>query len=352
MRIQILDKINIFKLKWPVAVMLAALLFAVSTGSTYLVLKKYRYSPAPSATPPDATATTAGDNSINAIPNPDATSASATGTSKGKSKTSGSGSTSAGSGSTSGNTSGSTSSSTGTSGSSGSTGTDYGNAFVAFYSDSQSDTDAEDARHQKVVSRILASGANPVFHGGDLMEDGTQNSLDRFNAVAGSLVSSRSFYGALGNNDRVVGDAATPSPLYLGNFSFPNNERWYSVNAGNLHLVVLDSAFCSACASQLSWLESDLKSSDSQSRITGVLFHHPTFIGTINNYLVNNGVDFVVDGHYHTYAKSSSNGIYYFTLPGGGSLGYALANISASQVQITVYNEDGGTIDSQTFSER
>jgi predicted phosphodiesterase len=258
--------------------------------------------------------------------------------------------------STSGNTS--SSATGGGSGSSaasqdtGGTTTETASAYVAYYADSQSDTDEEDARHQKIVDKILASSANPIFHGGDLMEDGTQNSLDRFNNIAGGMVSSRYFYSALGNNDRVVGDPTTPSPLFLNNFSFPNNERWYSVNTGNLHMVVLDSAFCSSCSSQLSWLASDLQSSDSQSRITGVIFHHPTFASTIDSYLVDNGVDFVIDGHTHTYAKTSSNGIYYFTLPGGGSLGYALASIYSDRAQLTVYNENGATIDSQSFNER
>jgi predicted phosphodiesterase len=225
-------------------------------------------------------------------------------------------------------------------------------AFVAFYSDNQSDTDAEDARHQKVVDRIMSSGANPVFHGGDLMEDGTQNSLDRFNAVAGSLVASKNFYGALGNNDRKIGDSSTPSPLYLANFSFPGNERWYSVNYGNLHMVILDSSFASLSADQLSWLESDLQSAASRDRITGVIFHHPSFASTIQSYLNNNAVDFVIDGHTHSYVKTTSNGIYYFTLPGGGSLGYALASIYSNQAKLYFYNENGALLGSQAVANR
>lgn len=225
-------------------------------------------------------------------------------------------------------------------------------AYVAFYADSQSDTDEEDARHQKVVNEILSSGANPVFHGGDVMEDGMQNSLDRFNAVSATLRSSRSFYSALGNNDRKIGDATTPSQLFLDNFSFPNNERWYSINSGNLHIVVLDSAFCSSCQSQIDWLVSDLQSSASQSRITGVIYHHPSFSSTLSLYLENNGVDFVIQGHEHVYRHTTSGGIHYFVMPGGGSLGYALASIYSSRVAITFYNENGSVIDSASFDER
>lgn len=264
----------------------------------------------------------------------------------------------AGSKATSGKKSGANGSSTssgssaaGGSGTSGS-GTESALAYVAFYSDNQSDTDEEDARHLAVVNDILATDANPVFHAGDLMEDGTADSLNRFNNVAGGMLASRTFYGALGNNDRNGGDTSTPSPLYLANFSFPGNERWYSVNVGNLHLVVLDSAFASTSPTQLAWLAGDLASAESQSRITGVVFHHPSFVSTVESYLINNYADFVVDGHTHGYAKSISNGIYYFTLPGGGSLGYCTAGIYTTQVKFNCYNSSNGLIDSTTFNAR
>jgi len=225
-------------------------------------------------------------------------------------------------------------------------------AYVAFYADSQSDTDEEDARHQKVVNRILSSSANPVMHGGDVMEDGTQNSLDRFNAVTTTLRATRSFYSVLGNNDRKIGDSSTPSQLFLDNFSFPNNERWYSINTGNLHMVFLDSAFCASCQSQIDWLVSDLQSSASQSRITGVIYHHPSFSSTLSSYLESNGVDFVIQGHEHVYRHTTSGGINYFVMPGGSSLGYALASIYSNNATINFYNENGGLIDSVSFNER
>lgn len=225
-------------------------------------------------------------------------------------------------------------------------------AFVAFYSDNQSDTDEEDLRHQNIVNRIMNSGTSTVFHAGDLMEDGTQDSLDRFNTIAGTMLTSKVFYGALGNNDRVLGDVSTPSSLYLANFNYPGNERWYSVNIGNLHMVVLDSAFASGSAEQLSWLQNDLQSAESQNRITGVMFHHPSFSTIIQPYLNDNKVDFVVNGHTHTYAKTSSGGIYYFTLPGGASLGYATVSVYLNQAEVIIYNQNGGVIDSQAVANR
>lgn len=225
-------------------------------------------------------------------------------------------------------------------------------AVVAFYADNQSDTDEEDLNHQRVVTYILNSGANPVFHAGDLMEDGTQDSLDRFNTITATLRATRTFYAALGNNDREVGDPSTPSQLFLDNFVFPNNEQWYSVNYGNLHLIVLDSAFSSGSATQLNWLVSDLQSSNSQNKITGVMFHHPTFSSTISQRLIDNGADFVIAGHVHSYSHSVSNGINYFTLSGQPSLGYMIARVYSDTISFTVYNNGNGVIDTVEFNER
>lgn len=225
-------------------------------------------------------------------------------------------------------------------------------AYVAFYSDPQSDTDAEDQNHQRVVNYILSSGANPVFNAGDLMEDGTQDSLNRFNTVTSTLRSTRTFYSALGNNDRVVGDASTPSSLYFSNFTFPNNEQWYSVNYGNLHMVILDSAFSASNQTQISWLISDLQSSNSQNKITGVMFHHPAYASTISSYLINYGVDFVISGHTHAYSHTISNGIDYFVLSGQPSIGYMTVKVYSEKVDITAYNSGNGIIESISISKR
>ncbi len=225
-------------------------------------------------------------------------------------------------------------------------------AYVAFYSDSQSDTDAEDIIHQTTLGYLLAIGANPVIHAGDVMEDGTAASLNRFNTVAATLLATRTFYAALGNNDRQVGDPSTPSPLFLANFSFPGNERWYSVNIGNFHLVVLDSAFAAANPDQINWLVADLSSAASSSRITGVVFHHPTFIPAINSYLETYGVDFVVAGHVHSYGRSQENGVYYFTSSGMPGLGYMTAKIYSTYLVVTAYDSSNSVVETVTFSAR
>jgi len=229
-------------------------------------------------------------------------------------------------------------------------------ATVAFYADSQSDTDEEDVNHQRVVNYILNTSANPVFHAGDLLEDGTVDSLNRFNNVTTTLRASRTFYAAQGNNER-------NSSVYFDNFNFPGNEHWYSVNVGNLHMVILDNYASSVAigSEQYNWLASDLQSAASQSRITGVMFHYPVYgiggdykglIGSLVPLFRSYGVDFVISGHEHIYQKTIVDDIYYFVNSGQTAIGYMIARIYSDRVEFTVYNANNGVIDTVSFNER
>ncbi len=219
---------------------------------------------------------------------------------------------------------------------------------VAFYGDSQSDTDAEDTYHQTVVNYILGTAAYTVFHAGDLLEDGTADSLNRFNNVTSTLRATRNFYSAQGNNER-------DSSVYFDNFSYPGNEHWFSINTGNLHMVVLDNYASSVAAGseQYNWLAADLQSAASQQRITGVIFHYPVNgVGDLANLFTSYGVDFVIQGHWHSFQKAQINGVYYFVGTGQPSLGYMLGYIYSNRAEIYVYNSGNGLIDSASFSGR
>ncbi len=230
-------------------------------------------------------------------------------------------------------------------------------ANVAFYADSQSDTDAEDLSHQRVVNYILNTSASTVFHAGDLLEDGTQDSLNRFKNVTSAMCSSKAFYAAQGNNER-------NSSVFFDNFSFPGNEHWYSVNIGNLHMIVLDTYASSTAvgSEQYNWLAADLQSADSQSRATGVIFHYPVYgaggdykglAGSFVPLFRTYGVDFVVSGHEHVYQKAFVDGIYYFVASGQPALGYMRAYVySTNRVEFYVYDANNNSIDSVNISPR
>lgn len=277
-------------------------------------------------------------------------------TSKNKNTNSGSGS----SASSSNNSSGSSSSgSTGSSGSDTTPPDESPSAFVSFYADNQTDTAEEQENHIRVANYILGTGANPVFHAGDLMEDGTESSWNYFLSATATLRSTRTFYAAFGNNDRLDNSHPNdPSPFWAF-FGFPNDGKWYSVNYGNLHLVILDSAFSSGSSSQYNWLVSDLQSAASQSRITGVMFHHPIYPGDEKGMrssyapiFRDMGVDFVVSGHNHSYYHNTVDGVNYFVCTGQPSIGYFLMRVYSNSATLTAYNSSNGVIETVSFSER
>lgn len=218
-------------------------------------------------------------------------------------------------------------------------------ATVAFYADSQSDSDTDDQNHQRVVSHIMNTSASTVFHAGDLLEDGTQDSLNRFNAVTSSMRASKSFYSAIGNNER-------NSSIYFNNFSYPNNERWYSVNVGNLHMVILDVVYSLSDQSQIAWLQSDLQSANSQNKIIGIIYHYPTYSNTINDIFESNHVDFVVAGHIHTYSHTASSDIDYFTCYGKESMGYMLMDVYSTYAKMTAFNSSNSVVETATINNR
>jgi predicted phosphodiesterase len=220
---------------------------------------------------------------------------------------------------------------------------------VAFYADSQSDTDEDSANHQRVVDYILGTSAYTVFHAGDLLEDGAPDSLNRFNNVTATLRATRNFYSAPGNNER-------NSSVYFDNFSYPGNEHWYSVNVGNLHMVILDNTSYSSIivgSEQYNWLAADLQSAESQGKITGVIFHYPIYgAGDLASLFVSYNVDFVVSGHVHTYQKLLVNGVYYFTMSGQPSIGYMVAYVYSNRAEIYAYDASNAGIDSANISAR
>jgi hypothetical protein len=106
---------------------------------------------------------------------------------------------------------------------------------------------------------------------------------------------------------------------YLGRFALPSNERWYSFDWGNTHVVSLDTESSYIKGSDQSvWLEKDLAqaSADPDIEWIVVFFHKPPYSASsahgsnlavrqnISPILESNGVDIVFNGHDHTYERS------------------------------------------------
>ncbi|MBA7525653.1 3',5'-cyclic adenosine monophosphate phosphodiesterase CpdA [subsurface metagenome] len=213
---------------------------------------------------------------------------------------------------------------------------------IVIYGDSRTDHQI----HQKIVDEIIKTKPSIIFHTGDLVEDGLMpDQWVTFNEIISDLIKIAEFYPTLGNHEN-------NSPLYFNSFVLPNNERWYSVEEGNLHFIVLNSnSDCSIGSEQYLWLEDDLRNINENIKFIIAIFHHPPFSTgphdedekglrqTIVPLFEQYGVDIVFNGHDHDYERSLYNNIYYIVTGGGGAPLYDQARTSPySQLFIKTYH--------------
>lgn len=199
------------------------------------------------------------------------------------------------------------------------TGTSAAFTFVA-YGDSRSQPDF----HAAVIQSVLV-GAVPslVINTGDLVYSG-QNELGwsrEFFEPAMPLISQAPVMITLGNHD--LNNQGSLATWWLEFFAFPGHEtdpgygRWFSYDAGGIHIIHLDSNIASD-AVQLAWLSSDLSSPAARGADFRVaVFHHPPYSAGGHGSNLNvrevweplflaHGVDLVFNGHNHFYQRTWS----------------------------------------------
>ncbi len=195
-------------------------------------------------------------------------------------------------------------------------------SFVAF-----GDTRLNPIAHQQVVSSILSLAPSFVLHTGDFVSDGNDPAQwATFYSIEHDLSSQIPFYGVLGNHEG--GDPC----CYFDHFDWPNNERWYSFDHENVHVIALEIDGYTAYAPdspQIQWLKNDLAHTSQQWKV--VFFHIPPYssgsghgsdlsVRAVMEPLFRQyGVDLVFNGHDHDYERSVANGITYIVTGGGGA---------------------------------
>jgi len=179
---------------------------------------------------------------------------------------------------------------------------------------------------RNAISRAMAEfNSSFVLRTGDLVEQGTnQSEWDNFfdgvdNHWVGTDGLTIPIIPALGNhehyNENYDVDPENALLEYMGRFSLPGNEKWYSLDWGSdLHIVVLDSEEISN-ENQLRWLENDL-ATHASSKWKVVIFHRPPFTTNpytsgdtqVRRYWVplfdNYHVNLVFNGHHHFYQRT------------------------------------------------
>ncbi len=205
---------------------------------------------------------------------------------------------------------------------------------VSFYA--YGDTRTYPDAHDKVAARILSSiSQDPqsqtlVLVSGDLVSDG-DNETDWDNEFFNpqytniqKLLATLPYLATMGNHEEqgILFKKYFPYPMYRGNC-------YYSFNYGPMHITVIDQYTDYGVGSlQYNWLVNDLSTSTKKWKI--IMLHEPGWSagGHSNNLEVQQliqplcekyGVQMVIAGHNHYYARAMVNGVAHITTGGGGA---------------------------------
>ena len=224
-------------------------------------------------------------------------------------------------------------------------------AFVVY-----GDTRTNPAHHREVTNAIARDlGIEFVLHTGDLVSDARnlEHWIPQFFEPAARLIRSVPVFAVLGNHER-------NSPNYFTYLSLPGNERWYSFDAGEVHVIALDSNLSFDPGSeQYKWFVSDLTRHKS-ARWKFVFMHHPTYSsgphgacsaeGLPNEAPTRTaqailpglakqfGIAAVFAGHDHDYERSLHDGVSYIVTGGGGAPNYADPNAKCNPYRKVFYS--------------
>jgi Icc-related predicted phosphoesterase len=153
-------------------------------------------------------------------------------------------------------------------------------------------------------------------------------------------------YPALGNHD-LHGDENVALGNYFQRFPALKNSRYYSVRAGNLLMLVLDSSLDEAGGPQSVWLADKLDHVSADVEFVTVMFHHPPYTSSSDEKKYGGGHSarptelalaktleerqsharyriVVFSGHVHNYERHEHGGVTYFVSGGGAAHAYPI----------------------------
>ncbi|MBI1920600.1 MAG: metallophosphoesterase [Geobacter sp.] len=242
------------------------------------------------------------------------------------------------------------------------------------------DTRSYPASQESVVSRIRSAYATDpayqsiVLNSGDMVSSDGESYWTSEWFVSGSSYPQMHAFQAEAPQIGVRGNHEGTGTSFLKYFPFPYVSNFYwSFDYGPAHIIVLDQyATYTSGSAQYNWLVNDLASTTKPWKI--VTFHEPAWgAGThANNTTTQNvlhplfkqyGVDLIVNGHNHNYARAVAEGKNYVTAGGGGaplytpdpamtnvvktdqSYHYCEINIQDSNLTMTARRADGTVIE-------
>ncbi len=219
------------------------------------------------------------------------------------------------------------------------------------YGDTRSQADKHDAVANAIVNDMLADSnaqsfivsSGDMVANGDQEEDWDQQFFDEQYTHLQELLANLPYLAAVGNHE---GQGA----LFAKYFPYPmfvNGNYYYSFDYGPVHFTVLDQYENYQIGSpQYNWLVNDLATANKAWKI--ILLHKSGWSaagGHSNSSTVQNlvqplclqyGVQYVIAGHNHYYARAKVNNVQYITTGGGGA---PLYNPNANSDSIVIVDK-------------
>jgi hypothetical protein len=235
---------------------------------------------------------------------------------------------------------------------------------MAVYGDSRSNP----ITHRKVVEQIARANVDLILHTGDIVLDGTNYSSWRaeFFGPLAPIAGSVPWVSTIGNHER-------DSKNYFSYAALPGNERFFSFDFANAHLVGVDSNSWiqrGRDSQQYKWMEEDLKAVR-DTAWSFVYFHHPLFSGHRDRGInplrwdwcplfldPECRLDGVLNGHDHFFVRNHriaritgepQSGVFFMTTGGGGAPLYPLkprdtVAFARSVHHFSLFEFDGGEV--------
>ncbi len=198
------------------------------------------------------------------------------------------------------------------------------------------DTRTGSSQHDRLAARILTdTAAKPdlpslVLHSGDVVGDGSSASYWSSELFSSSLPNVHALMAGF-PCEIARGNHEADGNLFAGYFPYSGAGRFYrSLDFGPVHVAVVDQYLTgSAWQAQLAWLAADLRATTKPWKV--VLMHEPAWSaggGHPNDTISQTdlqplfrqyGVQVVIAGHNHYYARAVVDGIQHVTAGGGGA---------------------------------
>lgn len=224
--------------------------------------------------------------------------------------------------------------------------------FVA-YGDSRfhdpKDTEAANPTARLALVKAIA-GANPAFicFSGDIVYNGYDTNDWKIWDSETNVWREKKIpvYPALGNHE-FHGDQTVALGNYFQRFPDLKGSRYYSVRAGNVLLLALDSSQEEVIGLQGEWLLKKLDHVPPDVSFVVVMLHHPPYTSSSDSKLYGGGHSarsqeqalakvleerqahapyriVVISGHVHNYERHEHGGVSYFVSGGGGAHAYPI----------------------------